>query len=56
MDVLGSHILVVHSNNVSVVSAHVSLFVLVGVLEGLKVVELRGASGSRTGPCVAVRI
>lgn len=46
MDVLSTHVLIVHCYNVSVVSADVALLVLVRVLKGLEVVQLRrGACG-----------
>jgi hypothetical protein len=51
MDVLSRHVLVVQADNVPVVSADVSLLVLVGALESLKIVQLcRGVRRGRTGP------
>lgn len=47
VDVLCTHVLIVHGYDVSVVSAHVALLVLVRVLEGLEVVQLRRGAGGR---------
>ena len=49
VDVLGRHVLVVQAYDVPVITAHVTLFILIGVLKRLQIIELGGVGLLRAG-------